>query len=70
MQKCNLNVAFFQSFFADLGKWEEKCKMLNESGNFLIEVVREPIAADIKNKVHQLKSCKMLKTENLSVHFP
>ena len=41
----------FQNFFQDKESWKEKCKTMNESGNFLIEVVREPIAAEIKNKV-------------------
>lgn len=39
---------FFQQFFADLAQFEEKHKILNESGNFLIETTEEPVAAEIK----------------------
>ncbi|KAH3846241.1 hypothetical protein DPMN_088540, partial [Dreissena polymorpha] len=37
-----------QQFFADLANFEEKHKILNESGNFLIETTEEPVAAEIK----------------------
>ena len=39
---------FFQQFFADLPQYEERHKILNESGNFLIETVEEPVAVEIK----------------------
>ncbi|XP_052236879.1 muscle-specific protein 300 kDa-like [Dreissena polymorpha] len=37
-----------QQFFADLANFEEKHKILIESGNFLIETTKEPVAAEIK----------------------
>ena len=57
-----------QEFFQDLDKWEEKCKTLNESGNFLIEVVQEPIAADIKNKVLLVVQIHVLRVMTTSQH--
>ena len=41
-------LCFFQQFFSNLPQQEEKHKILNESGNFLIETVEEPVAAEIK----------------------
>ena len=37
-----------QEFFTELQQFEEKHKILNESGNFLIETVEEPVAVEIK----------------------
>ncbi|KAH3846188.1 hypothetical protein DPMN_088486 [Dreissena polymorpha] len=37
-----------QQFFADLAKIKEKHKIVNESGNFLIETTEEPVATEIK----------------------
>ena len=40
-----------QDSFSDLPSWQEKHVVMNEAGNFLIEVVREPIAAEIKQNL-------------------
>ena len=32
-------------------KWEEKLRVLKESSNFLVEVVQEPVAVEIKERV-------------------
>jgi len=40
-----------QQFFEDLKQYEEHHKILNETGNFLIETTEEPIAAEIKQTV-------------------
>nr|KAG5692778.1 hypothetical protein BaRGS_009394 [Batillaria attramentaria] len=37
-----------QEYFKDLAQYEERLKVLNESGAFLVGVVTEPIAAEIK----------------------
>lgn len=42
---------FLQDFFQNLDKWQEKHHILNESGNFLIETVQEPIADEIKQQL-------------------
>ena len=34
-----------------MDKWEEKHRVLNDSCNFLIEVVREPIANELKQQL-------------------
>ena len=44
----------FQDFFSDLAKSEEKHKVLVESSNFLVEVVTETVAAEIKEQVLML----------------
>ena len=44
----------FQDFFSDLAKSEEKHKVLLESSNFLVEVVTETVAAEIKEQVLML----------------
>ncbi len=41
----------FQDLFDNLEKWQDKHTVLNESGNFLIEVVEEPIANEIKQQL-------------------
>ena len=40
-----------QDLFDNMDKWEEKHKVLNDSCNFLIEVVREPIANELKQQL-------------------
>lgn len=37
-----------QEFFKDVAQYEERLKVLNDSGNFLLGVVTEPVAAEIK----------------------
>lgn len=37
-----------QQFFSDLPEFEDKHKILNEAGNFLIETTEEPVAVEIK----------------------
>ncbi len=34
-----------------MDKWQEKHRVLNESCNFLIEVVQEPIAVELKQQL-------------------
>lgn len=43
-----------QDFFGDLDKFEDKHKVLVESSNFLIEVVTETVATEIKQQVVML----------------
>lgn len=43
-----------QDFFSEIAKYEEKHKILNDSGNFLIETCREPVAAEIKQTLLML----------------
>ena len=40
-----------QDFFDNIEKWQEKHSVLNDSGNFLIEMSEEPIAAEIKQQL-------------------
>ena len=40
-----------QDLFDNMDKWQEKHAILNESCNFLIEVVREPIANELKQQL-------------------
>ena len=37
-----------QEFFKDVAQYEERLKVLNDSGNFLVGVVTDPVAAEIK----------------------
>lgn len=37
-----------QEFFKDVAQYEERLKALNDSGNFLLGVVTDPVAAEIK----------------------
>ena len=46
--------ACLQQFFSDMAQYEEKQKILNEAGNFLIETTEEPVAAEIKNTLLML----------------
>jgi len=43
-----------KQFFQDLAKYDVKRKILNDSGNFLIETVEEPIATEIKQTLLML----------------
>ncbi|XP_025103982.1 nesprin-1-like isoform X4 [Pomacea canaliculata] len=43
-----------QDYFKDLNQHEEHLKLLKESGNFLIDVVTDPIAAEIKKMISVL----------------
>ena len=43
-----------QDFFNDLDNYEEKHKVLVESSNFLVEVVTETVAMEIKEQVLML----------------
>lgn len=43
-----------QDYFKDLSQHEEHLKLLKESGNFLIDVVTDPIAAEIKKMISVL----------------
>ncbi|CAH1803094.1 unnamed protein product, partial [Owenia fusiformis] len=38
-------------FFQDIAKWQEKHAILNEAGNFLIEVCEETVAGEIKQQL-------------------
>ena len=43
-----------QDMFDNMDKWAEKNQVMNDSGNFLIEVVTEPVAVEIKEQVLML----------------
>lgn len=43
-----------QQYFADVAQYEEKHRILNETGNFLIETTEEPVAAEIKQTLLML----------------
>ena len=47
----DLDPVVVQDFFEKLETWEEKLRVLKEASNFLVEVVEEPIAAQIKEQV-------------------
>ncbi|KAL3874933.1 hypothetical protein ACJMK2_037885 [Sinanodonta woodiana] len=43
-----------KQFFADMGPYEEKLKIINEAGQFLIETCDEPIAAEIRQTLQKI----------------
>ena len=44
-------IYFVQDTLDDLPKWEKKYQILTESSKFLVEQVKEPVAAEIKEQV-------------------
>ncbi|XP_064624000.1 muscle-specific protein 300 kDa-like isoform X3 [Lineus longissimus] len=55
------------AFFADIGKWQEKNRLLNEAGDFLTDVSTDPVAAEIKQMLaninRRFKECGDTKQE-------